>query len=76
MIGYVTLGTNDLERATRFYDAIAAITGAQRMFETDRKSAGTRLCCSMNSAAHPRQIATLSAPSGIALRQAPSRTMS
>ena len=23
MIGYVTLGTNDLERAARFYDALA-----------------------------------------------------
>lgn len=36
MIGYVTLGTNDLERAARFYDAIAAEMGVGRMmqFET------------------------------------------
>lgn len=36
MIGYVTLGTNDLPRAARFYDAIAAEMGVGRMmdFET------------------------------------------
>ncbi len=35
MIGYVTLGTTDLERAARFYDAIAAELGTPRMFTTD-----------------------------------------
>jgi catechol 2,3-dioxygenase-like lactoylglutathione lyase family enzyme len=36
MIGYVTLGTNDLPRAAKFYDAIAAELGTSRMmdFET------------------------------------------
>jgi catechol 2,3-dioxygenase-like lactoylglutathione lyase family enzyme len=36
MIGYVTLGTNDLQRAARFYDALAAEMGVGRMmdFET------------------------------------------
>lgn len=33
MIGYVTLGTNDLERAAAFYDAIAAELGYGRMYE-------------------------------------------
>ena len=33
MIGYVTLGTNDLDRGARFYDAIAAEMGVGRMFE-------------------------------------------
>ena len=33
MIGYVTLGTRDLERATRFYDAIARELGTGRMME-------------------------------------------
>jgi len=33
MIGYVTLGTNDLPRAARFYDAIAAEMGVGRMME-------------------------------------------
>jgi catechol 2,3-dioxygenase-like lactoylglutathione lyase family enzyme len=31
MIGYVTLGTNDLARAARFYDAIAKELGVGRM---------------------------------------------
>ena len=36
MIGYVTLGTNDLPRAAKFYDAIAKEMGVGRMmdFET------------------------------------------
>lgn len=33
MIGYVTLGTNDLARAAPFYDAIAAELGTGRMME-------------------------------------------
>ena len=36
MIGYVTLGTSDLARGARFYDAIAAEMGVGRMMETDR----------------------------------------
>ncbi|GAA0267330.1 VOC family protein [Alteraurantiacibacter aestuarii] len=36
MLGYATMGTNDLARSAKFYDAIAAITGAGRVFETDR----------------------------------------
>lgn len=35
MIGYVTLGTNDLARAAVFYDAIAAEMGVGRMMEFD-----------------------------------------
>ena len=33
MIGYVTLGTNDLDRAAKFYDAIAAELGTSSMME-------------------------------------------
>ena len=33
MIGYVTLGTNNLKRASEFYDAIAAEMGTKRMME-------------------------------------------
>jgi predicted lactoylglutathione lyase len=33
MIGYVTLGTRDLQRAAKFYDAIAAEMGTGRMME-------------------------------------------
>ncbi|MBS0253834.1 MAG: VOC family protein [Proteobacteria bacterium] len=36
MIGYVTLGTNDLPRAAAFYDAIAAEMGVGRMGGDDR----------------------------------------
>ncbi len=33
MIGYVTVGTNDLSRAAQFYDALAAEMGVGRMRE-------------------------------------------
>jgi catechol 2,3-dioxygenase-like lactoylglutathione lyase family enzyme len=36
MIGYITLGTNDLGRGARFYDAIANELGVARMMETKR----------------------------------------
>jgi predicted lactoylglutathione lyase len=35
MIGYVTLGTNDLESAARFYDELLAEIGARRFMDTD-----------------------------------------
>jgi catechol 2,3-dioxygenase-like lactoylglutathione lyase family enzyme len=36
VIGYVTLGTNDLPRAAAFYDALLAEVGAQRLLELPR----------------------------------------
>jgi hypothetical protein len=36
MIGYVTLGTNDLASGAEFYDAIAKELGVGRMMETER----------------------------------------
>ncbi len=36
MIGYVTLGTNDLEHAVEFYDALLGVVGAGRMMENDK----------------------------------------
>jgi catechol 2,3-dioxygenase-like lactoylglutathione lyase family enzyme len=36
MIGYVTLGTNDAERAKTFYDAVLAPLGGRRVFNNDR----------------------------------------
>ena len=36
MIGYVTVGTNDLERARVFYDALMGELGAQRFMSDDR----------------------------------------
>ncbi len=35
MIGYVTVGTNDLPRAAKFYDAIAAELDTPRMMDFD-----------------------------------------
>lgn len=35
MIGYVTLGTNDLPRACKFFDALFADIGAGRFMDTD-----------------------------------------
>ena len=35
MIGYVTLGTNDLERAAGFYDELLALIGAGRFMVED-----------------------------------------
>ena len=35
MIGYVTLGTNDLERGARFYDALLSELGAKRAMQSD-----------------------------------------
>lgn len=36
MIGYVTLGTNNLEKAAIFYDKLLAEMGAGRIMEQDR----------------------------------------
>ena len=33
MIGYVMVGTNDLQRATKFYDELLAVIGAKRTME-------------------------------------------
>ena len=35
MIGYVTLGTNNIDRAAKFYDALLGEIGAKRMMEGD-----------------------------------------
>ena len=36
MIGYVTIGTSDMERAVAFYDALLAEIGARQLFGMDR----------------------------------------
>jgi catechol 2,3-dioxygenase-like lactoylglutathione lyase family enzyme len=36
VIGYVTLGTSDLDRAAAFYDEVFAVIGAKRLYKTDR----------------------------------------
>jgi catechol 2,3-dioxygenase-like lactoylglutathione lyase family enzyme len=41
MIAYTMVGTNDLPRATAFYDALFSTIGAKRWFESDRMVAWT-----------------------------------
>jgi len=41
MIGYVTLGTNDLDRSAKFYDALLADLGGKRFMDNDRIVAWT-----------------------------------
>ena len=36
MIGYATIGANDLERASKFYDAVLAPLGGARAFANER----------------------------------------
>jgi len=36
MIGYITLGTNDFDAATKFYDELLGSIGAGRFMENDR----------------------------------------
>ncbi len=36
MIGYVTIGTSDMDRALKFYDALLAEVGAKQLFGQDR----------------------------------------
>ncbi len=36
MIGYVTVGTNDIARAGRFYDDLLSVVGAKRTMETEK----------------------------------------
>ncbi len=36
MIAYTTIGTNDLDRAAKFYDALLGELGAKRTMEMDR----------------------------------------
>ena len=36
MVGYATVGTNDLDRAAAYYDQVLAVAGARRILEYDR----------------------------------------
>ena len=35
MIGYVTLGSNNIQRAAKFYDGLLGTVGAKRIMDTD-----------------------------------------
>ena len=36
MISYVTVGTNDIDRAAKFYDELLSVVGAKRMMDMGR----------------------------------------
>jgi predicted lactoylglutathione lyase len=41
MIGYVTLGTNEIEKAAAFYDELLGLIGAKRFMESEKFIAWT-----------------------------------
>ena len=41
MIGYITIGTNDMVRAQKFYDAVLGEVGAKRNWDNDRMTGWT-----------------------------------
>ncbi|MBX7501453.1 VOC family protein [Qipengyuania sp. YG27] len=51
MIGYVTLGSNDLERSAKFYDPLAAEMGVGRMMEFESFIAWGAMGCAPGIAA-------------------------
>lgn len=65
MIGYVTLGTNDLARATAFYDKLAAALGAKRVFETERGIGWGAGCGPMLSVMRPYDGKSASIGNGV-----------
>jgi catechol 2,3-dioxygenase-like lactoylglutathione lyase family enzyme len=48
MIGYVTIGVSDLERARAFYDALFESIGARRLLQLDDQRGFTMYGVSMN----------------------------
>jgi len=36
MIGYITLGTNDIDKAAAFYDALFDVVGEKRIWDSER----------------------------------------
>jgi catechol 2,3-dioxygenase-like lactoylglutathione lyase family enzyme len=54
MIGYVTIGTNDLDRACKFYDALLPLVGAKQLMGLDRiKFYGTSMGAPMIAVCTP-----------------------
>ena len=54
MIGYVTIGTKDIDRACAFYDALLAVIGARQLMGMDRiKFYGTGLDAPMLAVCTP-----------------------
>lgn len=65
MIGYVTLGTNDLDKAAAFYDALLGELGASRFMTGERLIAwGTRPDRPMLAVCHPHDGQSASVGNG------------
>jgi predicted lactoylglutathione lyase len=65
MLAYATLGTNDLPRAIRFYDALFESFGVKRLFETERMVAwGTSMAAPMLAVCTPYDGGTATAGNG------------
>ena len=45
MIGYICLGTNDLDKSAQFYDELLGVIGARRLKQHDMFVAWSRLTC-------------------------------
>ena len=45
MIGYTSVGTNDLDKAVHFYSELLALLGAKPFFKTDRGIGRNRRRC-------------------------------
>ena len=59
MIGYVTVGTNDLDRAHAFYDALFESVGGKRLLQLDDQRGFTMYGVAMN---RPGVVVTLRVP--------------
>ncbi|MCX7065099.1 MAG: VOC family protein [Proteobacteria bacterium] len=65
MIGYVTLGTNDLKRGAAFYDALLAEIGARRFIDNERMVGwGTKPGAPMLAIAIPYDLKKATAGNG------------
>ena len=68
MLGYATIGTSDMDRATAFYDALLAEIGGKQLFGMDRiKFYGTSPDASMLALCIPYDQKPPSVTSGIRL---------
>ena len=71
MLSYVMLGTNDLEKAKAFYDALVPLVGGKRVFETvngQAYGAGGGQAMFMITKPFDGQAATIGNGSMVALR--------
>ena len=58
MIGYTTIGTNDLEKAAAFYDALFADLGLKKITPNDRLVMWSSWALSSPLMARPPRLAT------------------